>query len=78
MKAANLMDLYSDYLLTSPGAVSALTLVEVLNKAYSHDALTRMLAQVKLEALKAAWKSIQELKEQAMEKNIAFPNFCPA
>jgi len=63
MKAANLMDLYSDYLLTSPGSVSALTLVEVLNKAYSHDALTRMLAQPEIEQ-KVFWKKIKPFIRQ--------------
>lgn len=58
MKYALQMDLYSDFLISSPNVVSATLVSEVLNKAYSHDRFTRMLAQSELDA-KTYWKMIK-------------------
>lgn len=63
MKSPELMDLYSDYLLSSPTVVSALVLVKVLNDSYSHDAVTRMLAQGELSQQKY-WKQIKRVVRQ--------------
>ena len=41
----------------------------------NHYALKK---QILIESLKAAWKSLQELKEWAIQKNITFPNFLTA
>lgn len=60
MKSQKLMDLYSDYLLSSPSAVSALVLVKVLNDSYSHDSITRMLAQPEL-SQRNFWKGIKSV-----------------
>ena len=38
-------DLYSDYLISSFGAVTATGLSEILDGAISHDKITRMLSQ---------------------------------
>lgn len=48
MKYSNLVDLYSDFLTSSPNIVSALILSKVLGNSYSHDSITRMLAQKEL------------------------------
>ena len=63
MKSPELMDLYSDYLLSSPTVVSALVLVKVLNDSYSHDSVTRMLAQGELSQQKY-WKQIKRVIRQ--------------
>ena len=58
MKYPHLLDLYSDFLTTSPNIVSSLLLSKVLNNVHSHDSITRMLAQAEIEQ-KAFWKSIK-------------------
>jgi len=63
MKSPELMDLYSDYLLSSPTVVSALVFVKVLNDRYSHDSVTRMLAQGELSQQKY-WKQIKRVVRQ--------------
>lgn len=63
MKAPQIMDLYSDFLMTSPNIVSALLLENVLDKAYSHDSITRMLSQRELDQ-KEYWKKIKNLVRQ--------------
>lgn len=60
MKSPHLMDLYSDYLLSSPTVVSALVLVKVLNDSYSHDSVTRMLSQPEL-SQHLYWKQVKHL-----------------
>jgi hypothetical protein len=52
------MDLYTDFLISSPNQVSATLISESLNKSYSHDSFTRMLAQSELDA-KTYWKYIK-------------------
>jgi hypothetical protein len=52
------MDLYTDFLISSPNGVSATLVSEVLNKSYSHDRFTRMLAQSEWDA-KTYWKYIK-------------------
>lgn len=63
MKRPELMDLYTDFLTSSPNVVSALMMSKVLNEAYSHDAITRMLAQSELDQ-KTYWRSIKKLVRQ--------------
>lgn len=63
MKSPELMDLYSDYLLSSPSVVSAVVMVKVLNDSYSHDAVTRMLAQPELSQQKF-WKQVKKVIRQ--------------
>jgi len=63
MKSPQLMDLYSDYLLSSRTVVSALVLVKVLNDSYSHDSVTRMLAQAAL-SQQIFWKQIKKVVRQ--------------
>ncbi|MDZ7897823.1 MAG: hypothetical protein U5N85_07315 [Arcicella sp.] len=58
MKKANLLDLYTDFLMTSPGIASALVMSKVLQDSYSHDSITRMLAQDKIEQ-SLYWKMIK-------------------
>jgi hypothetical protein len=60
MKRPELMDLYTDFLTSSPNVASALVFSEVLNKSISHDALTRMLAQPELDQ-KEYWRSIKSI-----------------
>lgn len=63
MKSPELMDLYSDYLLSSPAVVSAVVMVKVLNDSYSHDAVTRMLAQPEL-SQHTFWKQVKKVIRQ--------------
>ena len=63
MKAAKIMDLYSDFLMTSPNIVSALLLESVLDKKYSHDSITRMLVQKEL-SQKEYWSKVKPLIRQ--------------
>jgi DDE superfamily endonuclease len=58
MKKANLLDLYTDFLMTSPGIASALVMSKVLQDSYSHDSITRMLAQDEIEQ-SLYWKMIK-------------------
>lgn len=53
------MDLYSDFLTSSPNIASALFFAKLLNEEYSHDSITRMLAQAELDQ-KVYWKSIKK------------------
>jgi DDE superfamily endonuclease len=63
MKYAPVMDLYTDFLLTSPNIVSAGLVSEVVNKEYSHDKITRMLAQNILDQ-KEYWQVIKPTVRQ--------------
>jgi len=60
MKKLKLMDLYSDFLTSSPNIASALFFAKMLNDEYSHDSITRMLAQPELDQ-KVYWKSIKKI-----------------
>lgn len=60
MKRPELMDLYTDFLTSSPQIASALVMAKVLNDAYSHDSITRMLAQSEI-SQKDYWRSIKKL-----------------
>ncbi len=59
MKHPELMDLYTDFLTSSPNLASSLLLAQILNGEISHDSITRMLAQPELDQ-KAYWKSIKK------------------
>ena len=59
MKRAHLMDLYTDFLTSSPNIASALLFSKVLDNHYSHDSITRMLAQNEL-SQKTYWQSIKK------------------
>jgi hypothetical protein len=58
MKYPKLLDLYTDFLVTSPNIVSSLLLSKIVNNAHSHDSITRMLAQAELEQ-KEFWRLIK-------------------
>lgn len=58
MKYSKLLDLYTDFLVTSPNIVSAGLLSDILDNEYSHDSITRMLAQDPLEQ-KKYWQIIK-------------------
>ena len=60
MKKLKLMDLYSDFLTSSPNIASALFFSKMLKEEYSHDSITRMLAQPELDQ-KVYWKSIKKI-----------------
>lgn len=57
------MDLYSDFLTGSPNVASALVFSKVLNNLFSHDAITRMLAQPEIDQ-KEYWRSIKKVVRQ--------------
>ena len=57
------MDLYTDFLTGSPNVVSATLVSDVLNDAYSHDSITRMLSQPILDQ-KIYWQSIKKSVRQ--------------
>ena len=63
MTYAPIMDLYTDFLTSSPNVVSATLVSEVLNKAYSHDSITRMLSQPVLDQ-QTYWKHIKKSVRQ--------------
>ncbi len=63
MKRPELMDLYTDFLMCAPNVVSALTISKTLNGSYSHDSITRMLAQSELDQ-KLYWRTIKKLVRQ--------------
>ncbi len=58
MKNPHLLDLYSEYLTYSFSATTATGLAEVLDNQYSHDQITRFLAQPQLDQ-KDYWKIIK-------------------
>lgn len=58
MKKSNLLDLYTDFLMTSPNVASALIMSKMLQDTYSHDSITRMLAQDELNQ-SLFWKIIK-------------------
>lgn len=60
MKNKQLLDLYSDYLLSSFVFTTAVGLSELLDKGYSHDQISRFLAQKKLLS-KDLWKLVKPL-----------------
>lgn len=60
MKNPQLLDLYSDYLLSSFTLVTAVGLSELLDRGYSHDKISRFLAQKKLKP-KDFWKTVKPL-----------------
>jgi len=63
MKRAKLMDLYTDFLTSSPNIVSALVFAKILDEQYSHDSITRLLAQPEI-GQKEYWKSIKKTVRQ--------------
>jgi len=63
MKKPHLMDLYTDFLTTSPSMVSATMLSDILNKEHSDDSISgwppaRMLSQEILDQ-KSYWRTIK-------------------
>ncbi len=60
MKNPGLVDLYSDYLLTSFGLSSAVGMSKMLDCEYSHDQISRFLAQTTLTPLDF-WKAIKPI-----------------
>ncbi len=53
-----LLDLYSDYLLSSFGATTATGLSRLMNEALSHDQISRMLNGERLDG-KAWWRMVK-------------------
>jgi len=53
-----LLDLYTDYLITSFGQVTATGMSHILNDEVSHDQVTRMLANSHLDS-KTIWKAVK-------------------
>lgn len=62
------MDFYTDFLMSSPQIVSAGLLSKILNNEYSHDSITRMLAQAEL-GQKTYWRSIKKTVRQIESEN---------
>lgn len=60
MKNPELVDLYSDYLLTSFGLSSAVGMSKMLDCEYSHDQISRFLAQTTLTPVDF-WKAIKPI-----------------
>jgi hypothetical protein len=60
MKAQQMADLYSDYLLASFGATTATGLSELLEGEISHDQVTRYLAGTKKTAADL-WRTVKSL-----------------
>ncbi len=60
MKNPQLLDLYSDYLISSFTLTTAVGLSELLDNGYSHDQISRFLAQKKL-LPRDFWKQIKKL-----------------
>ena len=60
MKNLPLIDLYSDYLLTSFSSSTATGMSKILDDSYSHDQISRFLAQPTLNQ-KDYWKSVKLL-----------------
>lgn len=60
MKAPELMDIYSDYLIASFSLTTATGLSKMLDNGYSHDQISRFLAQEQLEQ-KDYWKMVKKI-----------------
>ncbi len=60
MKNPQLLDLYSDYLLSSFSSTTAVGLSKLIDNYYSHDKISRFLAEEKL-LQKDFWKKIKNL-----------------
>lgn len=60
MKSPELLDLYSDYLISSFSLVTATGLSQMLDNGYSHDRISRFLAQEML-SQKDFWKSVKKI-----------------
>ncbi len=63
-----LLDVYTDYLLTSFSFVTATGLSNALNHAYSHDQITRLLAKEEY-SQKQYWHSIKPLVRQIEQED---------
>lgn len=76
MKHPELIDLYSDYLLTSFGISSAVGMSKMLDGAYSHDQISRFLAQTAMTPLDF-WKAIKPIvrRIEQDEGGIALDDF---
>jgi hypothetical protein len=55
-----LLDLYSDYLITSFSLTTATGLSELVDQAYSHDQITRFLGKERYDQ-KRYWKTIKAI-----------------
>lgn len=63
MKNPHLLDLYTDYLMSSFSLTTATGLSEIMNGQYSHDQITRFLSQDQL-TQKDYWKLIKPIVRQ--------------
>ena len=59
----NIFDLYTDYLQVSTGLVTATGLSDIMDKAVSHDQITRMLNKQENDS-KALWLNVKSLVRQ--------------
>ena len=62
----NLLDLYTDYLLTTPGQATCTGLSKVLSGRISHDRFTRLLASGDLDS-SCLWKQAKPLVEEMVD-----------
>jgi len=60
MKNPEIMDIYSDYLIASFGLVTATGLSKMLDNGYSHDKISRFLAQREF-TQKDYWKMVKPI-----------------
>ena len=70
----DLVDLYSDYLLSSFGATTATGLSELLEGTLSHDQITRFLAQQRFDS-KTLWQLVKPMV-RAIEDDAGVLTMC--
>lgn len=64
----NLLDLYTDYLLTTPGQATCTGLSRVLDGKITHDRFTRLLASGRIDA-KRLWEQAKPLAEELVDSS---------
>ena len=58
-----MLDIYTDYLISSTGQTSAEGLSRLVDKAFSHDSVTRFLTDIPYDS-KLLWQSVKSLVRQ--------------
>jgi len=71
MKNPQLLDLYSDFLLSSFSLVTATGLSQLIDNGYSHDQISRFLAQGIFDN-KDFWKCVKRLIRKVETDQAAF------
>ena len=64
----NLLDLYTDYLLTTPTQATCTGLSNVLNGQISHDRFTRLLSSGRCDS-QCVWKQAKPLVEERVDSS---------